>query len=217
MTRAVTVSKSSVSAVPAVAAATAGPPPAAEASMTIARLIDLLDFDEPAGKHVREGMTVVQSASALAEALLWPDAIKVMAHALDKPTAVRWAVECVVGVDGNAVSLSDLGRAALDAAGRWAGESTEVNRRAAQAAAERAGFDTPAGCCALAAFLSGGSLAPPGIASIPPAPHLTAATVASAVILAAVVDAPAEAPVRFQRFFNAALRKVRPLASGSPA
>jgi hypothetical protein len=79
-------------------------------------------------------------------------------------------------------------------------DPSEANRQAAQAAAEKAGVGTPAGCAAMAAFWSGGSLAPANLPAVPPAENLTGQGVAGAVLLAVVQKEPAKAPQKFRQF-----------------
>ena len=76
-------------------------------------------------------------------------------------------------------------------------------------AAEAAGLGHPAGCTALAAFLSGGSLAPPKLPDVPPADHLTADCVASALQIAAVLNDPAKAPDHHRAFLDVGLDVAR--------
>ncbi|SPE38312.1 Putative secreted protein (fragment) [Candidatus Sulfopaludibacter sp. SbA3] len=82
----------------------------------------------------------------------------------------------------------------------WISQPTDEHRRAAHAAAEAAQFSTPAGCAGLAAFFSGGSLAPPDSPAVPPGEFLTAKAVSGAVIFAAVSNEPAKAPEKFKQF-----------------
>ncbi len=91
-------------------------------------------------------------------------------------------------------------KGALSATEAWIAQPTEENRRAAHEAAKAAGLGTPAGCAALAAFFSGGSLAPPHAPPVAPGEHLTAKAVAGAVIFAAVATEPEKAPEKFQHF-----------------
>ena len=69
-------------------------------------------------------------------------------------------------------------------------------------AAEAAGLDTPAGCLAVAAFFSGGSIAPEGLPPVPPSEPMTGTAVAGAVKLAAVLKDPARAPEKFAAFLK---------------
>ena len=147
---------------------------------------------------VRDGQTAAQLLEELLKKEDFTQAGLFLAHALPKREAVWWACQCARQAPAADGPPAD---AALRAAERWVSEPTDEHRRAAHAAAEAAGVGTPAGCAALAAFLSGGSLAPPGIAEVPPAEHLTAAAVAGAVTLAAVIQEPEKAPERYQKFF----------------
>lgn len=134
----------------------------------------------------------------LVEKELFPDAVKVLALAFPKREAVWWACRCCRASILEADPPEAL--AALEAAERWASEPTEPNRRSAQDAAEAAGLEAPAGCAAMGAFFSGGSLAPPGVPDVPPADHLTAHVVAGAVMLSAVRAEPEKAPEKFRTF-----------------
>jgi Family of unknown function (DUF6931) len=58
---------------------------------------------------------------------------------------------------------------------------------------------------AVAAFWSGGSMAPPDLPAVPPAPHLTGVAVAGAVSLAAVRSDPSLADDKRRRYIEIAL------------
>ena len=79
-------------------------------------------------------------------------------------------------------------------------QPSEENRRAAETASEKAGLAKPAGCAAVAAFWSGGSLAPPNVPVVPPGPTLTAQAAANAVLLSAAATDPAKAPDKYFKF-----------------
>jgi hypothetical protein len=67
---------------------------------------------------------------------------------------------------------------------------------------EAAEFGTAAGCACLAAFMSGGSLAPPETPPVPPGEFMTAKAVSGSVTLAAVVQEPDKAPEKFAEFMK---------------
>lgn len=136
----------------------------------------------------------------LVDAGLKVDALKFLAHALPKREAVWWGARCTRLACGE--SLSPVEQAALEAAERWCADPTDERRRAAMQAAEAAKFDRPAGCVALAAFFSGGSLAPPELPAVAPADDLTPRTVAGAILMAAVQSRPEKAGEKYQRFFE---------------
>jgi hypothetical protein len=133
----------------------------------------------------------------LMERELYPDAVRSLAHALAKREAVWWAWTTARRTAGE--KPPPPVKEALDATERWIAQPTDPHRRAAMAAAEKAGFDCAAGCAGLGAFFSGGSLAPPDLPPVPPGEHQTAKAVAGAVIIAAVSAEPEKAPEKFRR------------------
>jgi hypothetical protein len=58
---------------------------------------------------------------------------------------------------------------------------------------------------ALAVFLSGGSLAPPGLPPVPPAAHLAADTAANAITLATLTPHPKDAAAKHAEFLKLGL------------
>src|SRR5262249_57656992 len=81
------------------------------------------------------------------------------------------------------------------------GDPPAPTRRAAFAAAEAAELKSPAAIAAFAAFVSGGSLAPPHVeAEVKPPENACALGVANAVQLATVITEPAKAPEKLARF-----------------
>jgi hypothetical protein len=165
---------------------------------TAAEVCKHFPLDEEAKKLLRDGLTPAQFLTALIEKQQFPDAVRFLAHALPKREAVWWACLCARAVAGS--NLPPPIAAALQAAEKWVVDPSEENRRAAMPAAEAAEFKTPAGCAAVAAFWSGGSLGPPNVPAIPPGEYLTAHGVAGAVMLAAVQSEPEKAPEKYRKF-----------------
>ena len=121
------------------------------------------------------------------------EATRFVAAWLGPRRAVWWAALCA----WKALRLAppedgDKSVAAIDAAVGWVVEPTESNRRAAQAAAERVGFATPAGAAATAAFWSEGSISLPGQPEVPPPPGVAVKAAANAVLMAAAAPSADE-------------------------
>ena len=165
---------------------------------TAAEVCKHFPLGEEAKKLLREGLTPAQFLDTLIEKQHFPDAVRFLAHALPKREAVWWACLCGRAVDGS--NPPPKIAAALQTAEKWVVDPSEENRRAAMPAAEAAEFKTPAGCAAVAAFWSGGSLGPPNVPVIPPGEYLTAHGVAGAVMLAAVQSEPEKAPDKYRMF-----------------
>ena len=134
---------------------------------------------------------------------LHADAIRFIAHALPRREAVWWAWVCARKVAG--AEPKPAVKAALDATERWIVQPTEEHRRQALHFGEAADFGTPAGCAALAAFMSSGSLAPPSAPPVPPDEFMTAKAVAGSVTLSAVTVEPERAAEKFVEFANVGL------------
>jgi hypothetical protein len=113
---------------------------------------------------------------------LTEDAIRFCARMFSKRAAVWWGCLCLwhVSRPQPAANLE----AAVAASVRWTADPDEANRRAAGRAGEQAGFSTAAGCLAMAAFYTGGSMVDADAPVVPPPPDLAAETVDSAVLLA---------------------------------
>lgn len=146
----------------------------------------------------------------LLEQELYGDAICFLAQALPKRLAVWWGCECtwfMARPDPPEPVLT-----ALQAAVRWALDPTEANRRAAEGPGEADNAETPAGCLALAALWSGGSMLAAEYPVVPPPADLTGRLVAGAIQLAAVER---EAP-QFREHYRQFLALGLELARGLP-
>lgn len=111
------------------------------------------------------------------------DAASFLAQALPRHEAVAWAARSVRDLGaGDKAGEADALKAAL----LWVQDPSESRRRAAWNASEQAPDDSPERFAALAAFFSGGSIAPEDCAPVP-APRDTAARFAAAAVLLAAV------------------------------
>ena len=165
---------------------------------TAAEICTRFPLSEQAKELLSDTLSPIQFLDLLLEQRQFTDAVRLLAHGLPKTEAVWWACLCGRSVLG--ANPPPQAAAALLAAENWVANPSEDHRRAAQTAAEAAEVKTPAGCAAMAAFWSSGSLGPPDVPAVPPAEHLTAKGVAGAVMLAAVQTEPAVAPEKFRRF-----------------
>ena len=147
---------------------------------------------------VRPEMHPLDFVALLMEKALYPDAVRFIAHALPKREAVWWGWVCARRAAGD--NPQPKIKASLEATEKWIAQPSEDNRRSAMAAAQKAELGTAAGCAGLAAFFSGGSLAPPETPVVPPGEFLSAKAVSGAVIFAAVAKEPERAPEKFKIF-----------------
>jgi hypothetical protein len=156
------------------------------------------ELGDEAMELLRPELHPLDFVDLLMQKALFPDAVRFIAHALPKREAVWWAWVCARRSAGE--NPQPKIKAALAATEKWIAQPDESNRRLAMAAAEKAELSTAAGCAGLAAFFSGGSIAPPNAAAVPPGEFLTAKAVSAAVIFAAVAREPEKAPEKFRGF-----------------
>lgn len=146
-----------------------------------------IEIEDEARPLLAEGTTPNGFLRALIAGGHLMSAVRYLAHGLPKREAVWWACQSIRAA-GLRATPQDA--AALRAAEAWVYEPTEERRRAAEAAADEAGLESPAGLAAMGVFFSGGSIAPAEFEAVPPAEHLTGAMVASAVLCAAFDGPP---------------------------
>jgi hypothetical protein len=120
------------------------------------------------------------------------DAVRYLAHALPRREAVWWAWACSRKSAGAAPPPKI--KAALDATEQWIVQPTEENRRRALQVG-----------AALAAFMSGGSMAPPDAPVVPPGEFICAKAVSGSVTLAVVGKEPERATEKFKEYLQLGL------------
>jgi hypothetical protein len=110
------------------------------------------------------------------------EAAEFLAQALPRWEAIAWAARCVRDV---ARPPRGPDADALKAALLWVQDPTEERRRAAEAAAGGCAPESPARMAALAAFYSGGSVAPAEAEALPASRDAAGRFAAGAVLVAA--------------------------------
>jgi hypothetical protein len=171
-----------------------------------AELVTIADLGEEARTLLAPGAALPAQRAYVAllmERQLPMDAVRFIAHALPRREAVWWAWVCARKSVGESPKAPI--KAALDATERWVVQPTEDHRRQALQYGEAADFGTAAGCAALGAFMSGGSLGPPEAPVVPPGEFMTAKAVSGSVILAAVTPEPAKAKEKFEEYVRLGL------------
>ena len=136
--------------------------------------------------------------SILSKREMFPEAIRFLAFSLPKRECVWWAWVCARKASG--AQPAPPVRVALEATERWIVQPTDEHRRAAMESAQAADVGTPAGCAALAAFFTGGSIAPPNVQTVPPGEFMTAKAVTGSIMLSAVINEPQRAAEKFREF-----------------
>src|SRR4051812_37009985 len=128
------------------------------AAIQTAQLSSISGIGDDARALLRDEMPPREFTQLLIDRRHFPDAVRLLAHALPKRESVWWAwVSARRAAAEPAVPI----QTSLAATEKWIAQPTEENRRAAMQAAEVAGLQTAAGGAGLAAFFCGASSAPP--------------------------------------------------------
>lgn len=166
---------------------------------TAAEIAAHFEMSDEGAAVLKPKMTPAEAHDALVAAGQLRDAISLLAHGLGRREAVWWA--CVCTKLTLEPSPPPGYAAALAAAEAWCYRPTEPNRRAAGDAAQATPMKHPGGWAGIAAFWSGGSMAPASAPQpVPPGPFLTAKAVVTALTLAAVRSQPEKAQEKFAKF-----------------
>ncbi len=166
----------------------------------VVHLAQRAGFEEDIIALLAPKLTPLQAVGRLLEAGRADAAVRLWAWVLGRREAVWWASQCVRRVLTDKDPPAE--HAAVAAAEKWAALPSEENRRRAEAAAVAVNFGTPGGCAALAAFWSGGSLAPPKLEVVPPPEHLLPGAVGNSVILAGLKGDPQKAGEKYRLFLD---------------
>jgi hypothetical protein len=152
--------------------------------------------------HLQPDMPPLAFVDSLVASGFYDDALQFLARALPKREAVWWSCLCAREVlSGNAAPELTAG---LHAAEAWVYRPNEDNRRKAEAAGKSIAASHPARWAAMAAFWSGGSIAPMDASEVKPADDFTSKAVAGAVMMAAALD-PLQSEMRHRQFVDSGI------------
>jgi hypothetical protein len=170
------------------------------AGADLAETCEYLELPDEAMEIAVDSSSAESFLASLIEAELFTHAIRWQAHVLPKAEAVRWGCDCAE--ETLPAPVLEAQRGGIDAARAWADDPTEERRRAAEAEAERLDYEGAGGMLAAAAFWSGDSITPADVVPVPPDERLTGQAVAAALLIVAVEDDPARAPVVYRQFLD---------------
>ena len=149
---------------------------------------------------LRDDLTTSDFFKLLRDRRLDADALRFLALALPKRFSVWWG--CLAVWQMARPDPPPQIAAALGAAVQWVLERSEISRRAAEQPGRNAGLESSAGCLALAAFWSDGSMVPPELPAVPCPPHMTGRLIGNALLLAAVQRDALEYRAHYRQFLQ---------------
>ena len=187
--------------------------PSRKSMVTARDLCERAKLEEEAKALLKDEHTPQQFIELLIGKELFLDAIRFLSFALPKREAVGWGCLCVrhsLGTkDASKISETQV------AAERWVSHPDDENRRAAMAAVDKVGLESPSDCLALAAFFCGGSIAPANLQPVDPPDHVAPQAVAGAILASAVKNQPEKAPEKYRIFLQKGLALMARTQSGS--
>ena len=161
----------------------------------IAEQLQMAEEHVAIAKTVRTGPEFV---AALAAQGAFAKAVRVQAHLLPKREAVWWGILSVDAACGDSLGAED--ETAKEAALAWVEQPSDGQRRQCEAAAGKTKLDGPGSWLAMAAFWSGGSIAPEEMGEVKPDEKLTGQAIASSLMIAAVSGDATKAKERYRAF-----------------
>jgi hypothetical protein len=165
--------------------------------MTVKEISEISGLSDGARALVQEDSTPDAYLDSLEKQALFQDAIRFLAHKLPTDAGVKWAAKCVREL--RPPESKEQKDEPLDAADQWTKTPGDPTRWAAKDAADKAKTTGPSNLVAMAVFLSGGSVSPPGGPEIPPPPYAAQKLIAGSVQVAVVSNEPQKAKERYQQ------------------
>ena len=165
--------------------------------MTVKELSEKAGVSGAADALATEDSTPSTYLESLEKAELYQDAIRFLAFKLPPDAGVKWASGCIKQL--RAPEKKDQKDEPLDACDLWVKTPGDQTRWAARNAADKAKEPGPSNMVAMAVFMSGGSMTPPGSPETPPPPYIAQKFIAGSVLVVVVSHEPEKAKERYQQ------------------
>ena len=146
---------------------------------------------------LREDSTDATFLDSLDRDSLHEDGVRFLAIKLSAADGVKWALQCARELQPAEKVNSQ--RETLESADKWVQAPSDTTRWDAKDTADRLKAEPPASLIAMAVYMSGGSLTPPGSPPSEPPPLLAQKMVMAAVQVAVLSDDLQHLKERYQR------------------
>jgi hypothetical protein len=163
---------------------------------TAAEICKRVDLSAEAAAFLVPGLSPQGYLALLVDARLVGDAVRFLAFTLPIREGVWWA--CVVA-HSNLAEPTATQSLALERTANWVYEPNDTNRRSCMEAAESSNLEGAPAYAALAAFWSGGSMAPENMPEALPDPKLGPIGVGASVLLSIASGDAAHQNTRFEK------------------
>ena len=165
--------------------------------MTVKELSETAGVSDAAKALVTEQSTPASYLDSLEKAELYQDAIRFLAYKLPTGAGVKWASVCIRELSSPESKKEK--DAPLDAADAWVKTPSDPTRRATKDAADNVKKSGPSKLVAMAVFMSGGSMTPPGSPETPPPPYVAQKMIAGSILVVVVSHEPQKANERYKQ------------------
>jgi hypothetical protein len=178
--------------------------------MTAKELSETADLSGPARALAKDESTPSGYLEELEKQELYTDAVRFLAYKLPTDAGIKWASACMKEL--RSPESQKEKDEALEAANAWIKTPGDQTRFAAKEAAGKA-TKGDSKLLAMAVFMSGGSLAPPGAPETPPPKYSSQKMIAGSVQVTVVSHEPVKANERYKK----ALKMGKALDGGAGA
>jgi hypothetical protein len=164
--------------------------------MTVKELSETAGVSPAASALVKEESTPSTYLESLEKQELYQDAIRFLAYKLPTDAGIKWASSCLKELRAPESKEKDE---PLDAADAWVKAPGDPTRWAAKDSADKVKDAGPSKLVAMAVFMSGGSMTPPGSPETPPPPYVAQKMIAGSVLVAVVSHEPQKSTERYKQ------------------
>jgi hypothetical protein len=147
--------------------------------MTTKEIADAANLTPGGYSLLRDDSTDTTYLDSLEHDSLHEDAVRFLAMKLSAADGIKWALQCARELQP--ADKRDRQRETLESADKWVQAPSDTTRWDAKNTSERLKSEAPANLIAMAVYMSGGSLTPPGSPPADPPP-----LVAQKMVMAAV-------------------------------
>lgn len=165
--------------------------------MTVKEISETAGLSDAARALVTEDSTPSIYLDTLEKQEMFQDAIRFLAFKLPTDSGIKWAIACVK--DLRSPESKEQKDEPLDASDQWVNAQGDPTRWAAKDAADKAKNPGPSNMIAMAVFMSGGSMSPPGAPETPPPQYAAQKMIAGGVLVVVVSHEPQKANERYKK------------------
>ncbi len=165
--------------------------------MKTAEIANEANLSEEARALIKEDIGPSRYVDLLESQGLFKDAILFLTHGFPIQLTIKWGCSC--SRELLSIQQIEKSKASLQAADSWLEAPGDQTRWDARNAAEKSNMSSPVDLIAMAAFFSGGSIAPPEAPATFPPPYLASKLAGGAIQMVVLSQYPEKSADRYRR------------------